>query len=81
MAYNNPAPAQSTTLTADERSREARKNLGLLREEQESELERKLTGEALRFVQGKWMELDLGGKVAVSPNQLLWLRDLKSKFD
>ena len=80
MTYNNPSPSQSTTLTPAERSREARKILGLLREEDERDLYRKLTGDALRFLQAKWLEMDLGGELNVTPDQLLWLRDLWAKF-
>jgi len=80
MTYNNPSPSQSTTLTPAERSREARKILGLLREEDERDLYRKLTGDALRFLQAKWLEMDLGGELNVTPDQLLWLRDSWAKF-
>jgi hypothetical protein len=80
MAYNNPTPAQSTTLTAEERAKEARKILEMLHEEDQDEVERKLTGRALEFVQGKWLEMDLGGQVNVTPNQYWWLQDIWSKF-
>jgi len=80
MAYNNPTPSQSTTLTAEERSKEARRILTMLREEDQDEVEHRLTVRALEFVQGKWLEMDLGGQVSVTENQLFWLRDLWQKF-
>ena len=80
MAYNNPTPSQPTTLTAEERSKEARRILTMLREEDQDEVERRLTVRALEFVQGKWLEMDLGGQVSVTENQLFWLRDLWQKF-
>jgi hypothetical protein len=80
MSYNNPTPSQSTTLSAAERAAEARRLLTLLREESEEELERKLTGEARRFIAAKWMEMDLGGQLNITPSQLFWLRDLFEKF-
>ena len=80
MAYNNPRPEQSTTLTAAERAAEARKILTLLRGEREEDLERKLTGKAHRFVEAKWLEMDLGGQLTISPDQLFWLRDSLEKF-
>jgi hypothetical protein len=80
MAYNNPTPSQSTTLSPAERAAEARRLLTLLREEPEEELERKLTAKARRFVLSKWMEMDLGGQLNISPSQLFWLRDLFEKF-
>jgi hypothetical protein len=80
VAYNNPLPEQSTTLTAAERAAEARKILTLLREEREEDLERKLTGKAHRFVEAKWLEMDLGGQLTISPDQLFWLRDSLEKF-
>jgi hypothetical protein len=80
MAYNNPSPSQSTTLTADERSREARKILTLLRNEPGEELERRLTDRALGFVQSGWLQMELGGQLNISENQLLFLRDIWSKF-
>ena len=80
MAYNNPTPSQSTTLTAEERSKEAQRILTMLREEDQNEVERRLTVRALEFVQGKWLEMDLGGQVSVTENQLFWLRDLWQKF-
>jgi hypothetical protein len=80
MAYNNPNPAQSTTLTADERAAEARRILTLLREEPEDDLERKLTGKARGFIAAKWLEMDLGGQLTISPDQLFWLRDSLEKF-
>jgi hypothetical protein len=79
VAYNNPTPEQSTTMTAVEREREAGKILALLREE--SDLDRKITRDARQFLNRMWQEEELWGKVVVSPEQLWWLRDLKSKFD
>lgn len=81
MPYNNPSPSQSTTLTAAERAKEARRILEMLREEDQSEVERRFTSNALSFVESKWLEMDLGGQVNVTESQLFWLRDLKSKFD
>jgi hypothetical protein len=80
MPYFNPTPSQSTTLSAAERASEARRLLTLLREEREEDLERNLTGEARRFIAAKWMELDLGGQLNITENQLLWLRDSWSRF-
>lgn len=81
MPYNSPSPSQSTTLTASERSREARRILEMLREENEQAISDKLSPRAQEFVSGKWLEMDLGGQINVSESQLFWLRDLKSKFD
>lgn len=80
MPYNNPSPSQSTTLSAAERGREARRILTMLREEDEERLERKLSARAREFVQQKWIEMDLGGVVEVTPDQLMWLRDIWQKF-
>ena len=80
MTYNNPTPSQSTTLTAEERSREARRLLTLLREEDQSAVERKLSRNAMDLIQAKWLEMDLGGQVNVTENQLFYLRDSWSKF-
>lgn len=80
MAYNNPTSNQSTTLTAAERSREARRILEMLREEDQSEVERRLTTNAMSLVEAKWLEMDLGGQVGVTEGQLLFLRDIWSKF-
>jgi flagellar biosynthesis regulator FlaF len=80
VAYNNPTPDQSTTLSAEERSREAERILNLLRAERLSALEEKLTASALDFVRKFWHEQNLWDKVVVSPNQLLWLRDIWSKL-
>lgn len=80
MTYNNPTPSQSTTLTAAERSKEARRILEMLREEDQSEVERKLTTATLGFVQAKWMEVDLGGALNITENQYWWLQDIWSKF-
>jgi hypothetical protein len=63
MAYNNPSPHQSTTLTAAERAKEARRILTMLREEPTDDLEQKLTAKAMGFVEGKWLEMDFGGKL------------------
>jgi len=80
MTYNNPTPSQSTTLTASERSREARKILEMLREERPEDLERKLTQKARDFVQGRWLEMDLGGQLNVTENQYWFLQDIWGKF-
>jgi hypothetical protein len=80
MAYNNPTPEKSTTLTADERAIEATRLVSLLSEVDEDDLVRSLTASALGFVQDKMMEASLGGRVSATPSQLLWLRDLWSKF-
>ena len=80
MTYNNPTPSQSTTLTASERSREARRILSMLREEREEELERKLTQKARDFIAAKWLEMDLGGQLVISVDQYFWLQDCWSKF-
>ena len=80
MPFNNPNPSQSTTLTAEERSREARKILGLLREEDQNEVERKLTRDAMIFVRAKLLEMDWGGQLNVTPDQLFWLRSIWDKF-
>lgn len=80
MAYNNPTPEQSTTLTASERSKEARKILEMLREEKAEDLDRNLTPKAYDFVTSKWIEMDLGGQLNITENQLLFCRDIWSKF-
>ena len=80
MTYNNPTPSQSTTLTAAERSKEARKILEMLREESDSDLERKMTRKARDFIEGRWLEMDLGGQLNVTENMLLWLRDIWQNF-
>jgi hypothetical protein len=81
MAYNNPNPAQSTTLTANERAREARRILEMLREEDQEKVERVLTSKALGFVQSKWMEMELGGSLeGISENAYWWLQDIWSRF-
>jgi hypothetical protein len=80
MPYNNPSPSQSTTLTAAERSKEARRILEMLREEPEEDLERKLSARAQEFVSAKWLEMDLGGQLNVTPDQYWWLQDLWSRF-
>ena len=50
MPYNNPSPAQSTTLSAAERSAEARRLLRLLADEGDATLTARLTPAAYRFV-------------------------------
>ena len=82
MTYNNPTPSQSTTLTASERSREARRLLEMLREEDKNNnaIQGRLTNNALGFVQARWLEMDLGGQINVTENQLLFLRDIWAKF-
>lgn len=81
MTYNNPSPHQSTTLTAAERSTEARRILTMLREEPKDDLECKLTGKAKGFVESKWVEMDFGGKLEnVTIDQYFWLMDIWSKF-
>lgn len=84
MSYNYPSPDQSSTLTATERSAEAICILNLLRKESDDDLERKLTTAVKQFLSGLWMQQDFllaGGELRVSVSQLLWLRDLKGKFD
>lgn len=73
-------PSQSTTLTASERAKEARKILGMLREEKQEDLDAKLTRKAREFVEAKWLEMDLGGQVDVTVNQYFWLQDMWAKF-
>ena len=80
MGYNNPAPAQSTTLAAAERSHEARRILQMLREEDQDEVKRKLTVRAREFVQEKWIEMDLGEGLSLTENQYWWLQDIWAKF-
>jgi hypothetical protein len=80
MPYNNPTPSQSTTLTAAERSKEARRILEMLREEPGDDLDRKLTPRAYDFVTSKWIEMDLGGQLNITENMLLFLRDIWGKF-
>jgi hypothetical protein len=80
MAYNNPTPSQSTTLTASERSKEARRILEMLREEKTDALESRLTSRAHDFVRSKWLEADLGGQLNVTEAQYFWLQDIWSKF-
>lgn len=80
MPYNLHGSA--LTLTADERAAEAKRLLDILGREDEEDLERRLSPAALKFLREKWVAASLGGVgVAVSEQQLLWLRDLKSKFD
>lgn len=77
------------TLTATERSVEAKRLLGLLRDEGDSVLQANLTSSAYQFVNQKLNELELlaemGSKaelvLAVSTAQLFWLRDLWAKFN
>ena len=81
MPYNNPNPAQSTTLTTVERAKEARRILTMLREEPKDDLERKLTGKAKGFVEAKWLEMDFGGKLeSITIDQYWWLMDIWEKF-
>jgi hypothetical protein len=86
MSYNLPNQSQSTTLTADERGREARRLLNLLQSEGDDVLQSRLTRNAYQFVQEKLGELELleemGSKaeLVVSTSQLFWLRDLWEKF-
>jgi len=83
MPYNNPSSSQSTTLTADERSREARRILTMLRDEADRDAdawERKLTMRAKDFISSKWLEMSLGGQLYVTENQYFWLQDIWSKF-
>jgi hypothetical protein len=81
MPHNNPTPHQSTTLTQDERSTEARRILTMLREEPKDDLERKLTGKAKSFVESKWLEMDFGGKLEhITIDQYHWLQDIWQKF-
>lgn len=86
MPYNNPSPAQSTTLSAAERSAEARRLLRLLADEGDSTLAARLTPAAYLFIQQQLDQVELleemGSKaeLVVSPSQLLWLRDLWAKF-
>ena len=81
MPYNNPSPSQSTTLTASERAKEARRILTMLREEPKEDLERKLTPKAKGFVEAKWMEMDFGGSLAgITIDQYFWLMDIWDKF-
>lgn len=84
MAYNLLGP--SLTLTPDERAAEAGRLLDLLAGEDEAGLQRRLSQNAINFLQRKWLEKDLGLRaggsagVAVSEKELLWLRDIWSKF-
>ena len=80
MTYFNPTPSQSTTLSPAERAAEARRLLTLLREEDEGEMERKLTQHARSLLAAKWLEVDLGGQLVISENTLLFLRDMWSRF-
>jgi hypothetical protein len=81
MPYNNPSPSQSTTLTAAERAKEARRILTMLREEPKDDLEAKLTGKARNFVESKWLEMDFGGRLeAITVDQYFWLMDIWSRF-
>ena len=80
MPYNLHGPA--LTLTADERAAEAKRLLEILGRESEDDLERKLSPSALAFLREKWIAASFGGAgVAITEAGLLWLRDLKSKFD
>ena len=80
MTYNLFGPA--LTLTPDERAAEAKRLLEILSRETDEDLKRRLTPAALKFLQEKWVEESFGGAgVAVSEKELLWLRDLKAKFD
>jgi len=80
MPYNLHGPA--LTLTADERAAEAKRLLQIIAREDEDTLERKLTREAKTFLREKFVAMSFGGVgVAVTEKELLWLRDLKSKFD
>lgn len=89
MPYNLPNQSQSTTLTATERSVEAKRLLSLLRDEGDSVLQANLPSSAYQFVNQKLNELELlaemGSKaelvLAVSTAQLFWLRDLWAKFN
>ena len=86
MPYNNPSPSQSTTLSPAERSAEARRLLRLLRDEGDDQLCARLTNSAYSFVQQQLDQLELleemGSKadLVISPNQLLYLRDLWARF-
>ena len=80
MAYNLFGPA--LTLTPDERAAEAKRLLEILSRETDEDLKRRLTPAALKFLQEKWVEESFGGVgVAVTEGQLLYLRDIKSRFD
>lgn len=77
-----PRDCIDPVFTAAERAREARQILAALREELSEDLERKLTGKARRFLEAKWLEMDLGGRLEnITVDQYWWLQDLKSKFD
>jgi hypothetical protein len=80
MTYKNFSSQPTSILTASERSREARRILEMLREEDSSELERKLTDRAREFIQAKWLEMDLGGQLNVTEAQYWWLMDSWAKF-
>ena len=80
MPYNLHGPA--LTLTADERAAEAKRLLEILGREDEEDLERRLSPGAMTFLREKFVAASFGGAgVPVTEQQLIWLRDLKSKFD
>lgn len=81
MTYNTFSRA--STLSPAEMSAEARRILDLLEQEDQEELERRLSPRAVAFVEEMQMARSLAGdgEVAVTEKMLWFLRDIKSKFD
>ena len=77
MAYR--ATGESTTLTPEEMSAEARRILGML-----DDVTGRMTVEEYRFVSGQAeaaeMAEAMGARYGVTVKQLWWLRDLKEKY-
>lgn len=82
MTYNLNG-SSSSTLTPAERSRETRRLLALLREEDQDELEHVLSSRATDFMQEMWDAVDLlpeGTDLSLTDSQLYFLRDIWNKF-
>lgn len=82
MAYVNFSPESGSTLTADERAAEAERILRRFKDCDLDQMENGgvLTTNASGFLADKLDELETFGRVAVSVNQLFWLRDLAEKL-
>jgi hypothetical protein len=78
-----PLDMTGMTLTADERSAEAKRIIDRIRKPIEDSEFSGMADTTKRFLNGLFENLDLfpDDAVIVSPKQLLWLRDISAKVD
>lgn len=84
MPYQNFGSQPTSTLSADERAQEARRILLRLADEDEDELDRRLTDRAKEFLSQQQLTMSLlpdGVGPTVTTAQLFWLRDIAEKFN